>query len=75
MVKLKDKLIEEIKNSKDKELLEEIYQVLSDKGRNEIVQLSDTQIESIKKAQKEVGEGKYFTQEQIDNELDQWLEE
>lgn len=75
MTKLKDKLIEEIRNSKDKELLEEIYQVLSDKDRNDILQLSDTQIESIKKAQKEVGEGKYFTQEQIDNELDQWLEE
>ncbi|MGJ3235259.1 hypothetical protein [Marivirga sp.] len=75
MTKLKDKLIEEIKNSQDKELLEEIYQVLCDKGHDEIVHFSDTQIESIKKAQQEVGEGKYFTQEQIDDQLDQWLEE
>jgi hypothetical protein len=75
MSTLKDKLIEEIKNSKDKELLEEIYQVLCDKGHDEIVHLTDAQIESIKKAQKEVVEGKYFTQEQIDDELDQWLEE
>lgn len=75
MGKLKDKLIEEIRNSNDEELLEEIYQVLRDRANNEIIQLTESQIQSVKKAQKEVNEGKYFTQEQIDKELDQWLGE
>lgn len=74
MSKLKDNLIEEIKNSKNKELLEEIYQVLKDNENTDMVMLSDNQIKSIENAQKEFKEGKYFTQEQIDKEFDKWIE-
>lgn len=69
MGKLKDKLIEEIRNSKDKELLEEIYHILREKDNDEKIQLTDTQIKSIKKAKDEVKEGEFFTEEQIDNDL------
>jgi len=75
MSKLKDSLIEEIKNSKNKELLEEIYQVLKDNENTDMVMLSDDQIKSIENAQNEFKEGKYFTQEQVDKEFDKWIEE
>lgn len=75
MSKLKDNLIEEIKNSKNKELLEEIYQVLKDNENTDMVILSDDQIKSIENAQNEIKEGKYFTQEQVDKEFDKWIEE
>ena len=60
-------------NSADEDLLEEIYKVLEEEEDKEIIHLGDKQLQSIQKAEKEYEEGNFFTQEEIDKELNEWL--
>ncbi|MEX2589719.1 MAG: hypothetical protein WD334_05885 [Chitinophagales bacterium] len=75
MAKLKEKLIEEIRNSNDTELLREIYKVLKESDKNEVIQLSNSQIKSIQKAEEEVNRGDFITQEQMNKDIDEWLKD
>ena len=74
MIGLKEKLIQKIMDSANKDLLEEIYKVLEEEEDKEII-LGDEQLQSIQKAEKEYEEGNFFTQEEIDTELNEWLKE
>ena len=62
-------------DSANKDLLEEIYKVLEEEEDKEIIYLGDEQLQSIQKAEKEYEEGNFFTQEEIDTELNEWLKE
>ena len=75
MIGLKEKLIQKIMDSANKDLLEEIYKVLEEEEDKEIIYLGDEQLQSIQKAEKEYEEGNFFTQEEIDTELNEWLKE
>ncbi|MEX0811844.1 MAG: hypothetical protein WD048_06485 [Chitinophagales bacterium] len=75
MAKLKEKLIEEIRNSNDTELLREIYKVLKESDKNEVIQLRNSQIKSIQKAEEEVNRGDFITQEQMNKDIDEWLKD
>ena len=74
MSKLKEKLIRKIERSKNEGLLKEIYQILNDEERDDIIQLTDLQIQSIKQAEKEFEAGDFLTEEELDKEFDKWIE-
>lgn len=75
-IDLKSKLLEEIKNSEDYQVLEEVYKLLNLESESfEVFKFSERQEKSILKAKQQIKNGDFLTEEEANKEIDKWLEE
>lgn len=75
-IEIKNKLIDEIKLSKNKDLLEEIYRFLNlENEMQETYKLNEEQKTAVTEARDQIKKGNYLTNEQANQEIDQWLQE
>ena len=75
-IDLKSKLLEEIKNSEDYQVLEEVYKLLNLESESfEVLKFSERQEKSILKAKQQIKNGDFLTEEEANKEIDKWLEE
>ena len=75
-IDLKSKLLEEIKNSEDYQVLEEVYKLLNLESEIfEVFKFSERQEKSILKAKQQIKNGDFLTEEEANKEIDKWLEE
>lgn len=73
---LKQKLINRIDQSENRELLEEMYRIIANEESVEsLYELSEDQIRAVEEGQLQYKEGKFLTSEQADKEVDEWLGE
>ena len=71
---LKKKLIYKIDQSKNNELLEEMYRLIANEEADiSIYGLSDEQIKAVEEGQLQYKNGEYLTEEQADNDIQEWL--
>lgn len=71
---LKKKLIREINESQNRDLLEEFYHFLhSENEFQEIYELNSEQKAAIAEAREQIKNGDYLTNEQENQEIDEWL--
>ncbi len=72
---LKVKLINEINQSQDNELLEEMYRLISNQETdNNLYILSDEQIKAVEEAELQIKNGETLDSDQADKEIEGWLE-
>ena len=72
-VEIREKLIEEIKQVENLQLLEVLYKMLiSEEGENKYI-LSEEQILAIEEAREQYKKGQYSTNEEVDRETREWL--
>lgn len=75
VIELKKKLINEINQSEDAEILEEMYRLIANElSDNTIYKLSEEQINAVEEARKQFRNQQYLTSEQADKNIDEWLE-
>ena len=68
--------LEEIKNSEDYQVLEEVYKLLNLESESfEVFKFSERQEKSILKAKQQIKNGDFLTEEEANKEIDKWLEE
>lgn len=72
-VQLKNKLIEKIESIEDLALIEELLGLVSIETNN-IYNLNSEQTTLIHKAQKQIDNGEFITNENLNKEIDEWLE-
>lgn len=73
-VEIKKKLINEINSSTNKNLLEELYNYLNQENDIQITyKLSKDQNAAIQEARTQIKTGKYLTNEQANQEIEEWL--
>ena len=71
---LKKRLIREINQTQNNELLEEMYRLITNEETDEsIYELSNAQINAIEEAQLQFKNGQFINDEQADNEIEEWL--
>jgi|GEM_PF-5193695 len=70
MISTKDKLIQKIQASKDDDLINDLLTIFE--GNDAIVELSNLQVNSIKKGQSQIKAGELFTSEEIDRQFKKW---
>jgi hypothetical protein len=72
---LQQKLIEKIIITNDVDLLEDIYSFIEiDEDVQKFYNLSPKQISSIEQSQQQIKDGNYFTNDDVNKEIDEWLE-
>jgi predicted transcriptional regulator len=72
---LQQKLIDKISNINDVDLLEDIYSFIGiDEEVGKFYSLSDKQISSIEQSKQQIKDGNYFTNDDVNKEIDKWLE-
>lgn len=74
-IKIRERLIEEINISKNESLLEQMYHLLNKDNNTEYYKLSKNQKEAIAEAKKQIENGQFFTNDQVNNEFEEWLKE
>lgn len=73
-IDIKNKLINEINLSKNKNLLEELYHFLNlDNEIQETYKLNAEQKSAIAEAREQIKNGDFLTNDQADQEIDEWL--
>ena len=73
-IEIKRKLIEEIKVSQNKNLLEEFYRFLNLENEiQEPYQLSADQNTAVMEAREQIRNGDYLTNDKANQEMDEWL--
>lgn len=65
--------MEEINLSSNKELLQEMYRLLNQDNEAEVFRLSQSQKDAITQAREQVRNGQFFTDEQVNDEMEAWL--
>jgi hypothetical protein len=70
---VKRKLISKIKNSKDEGLLKDIYGLMKDESKAELLLLSKEQIVAIREGEAEITNGQYLTDTEVRKRTSQWL--
>jgi predicted transcriptional regulator len=74
VAELQKKIIEKINETNDAALLEDIYNFIGiDEELGTFYHLSDAQITAIEESQQQIKDGNYFTNEEVNNEIDEWL--
>jgi|JI6StandDraft_1071083.scaffolds.fasta_scaffold275097_3 hypothetical protein len=66
---IKDDIILKIQNANNEQLLAEVYRILQ---ADEYV-LSENEIQLLNEADASINKGDYFTQQQIENRTEKWL--
>ncbi len=74
IIELQKKLIEKINETDDAALLEDIYNFFGADEELGIYQLSDKQIAIIEQSQQQIKDGNHFTNDEVNKEIDEWLE-
>ncbi len=75
VTELQQKLIDKISSTNDVDLLEDIYSFIGiDEEVEKFYTLSDKQISSIEQSQQQIKDGNYFTNDDVNKEIDEWLE-
>jgi predicted transcriptional regulator len=75
VTELQQKLIDKISTTNDVDLLEDIYSFIGiDEEVEKFYTLSDKQISSIEQSQQQIKDGNYFTNDDVNKEIDEWLE-
>lgn len=72
-LELKEKLIREINQVEDVQLLRILYNILTTREHEEVYQLNDSQIAAIEEAREQYRKGEYYTNEEVDREIEEWL--
>jgi F0F1-type ATP synthase delta subunit len=70
---VKRKLISKIKNSKDESLLRDMYDVIKDESRKEMLILSNDQVQAIREAEDQLSKGKLLTDFEVRKNTSRWL--
>ncbi len=70
---LKKKLIDKIKDTEDKDVLQEAYQILNQDKKVVRYKLSPGQVSAVREARAEIKKGKSLSNVQVDKEMDEWL--
>ena len=70
---VKRKLISKIKSSKDESLLRDMYDVIKDESRQEMLVLSNDQIQAIREAEVQLSKGKFLTDAEVRKNTSRWL--
>jgi predicted transcriptional regulator len=74
VAELQKKLIEKISITNDAVLLEEIFNFIgADEDTAAFYTLSESQLAKVEASQKQIADGNFITNEQVNNEIDQWL--
>jgi len=72
---LKRKIIEEINDLDNEDLLLEVYQLLEIENEGAtLYPLSEDQISVVNESQEQVRKGKFINEADADKEIDEWLE-
>ena len=74
VTELQKKLIDKINNTDDVALLEGIYSFLVTDESGAVFELTPGMIEAVEKSQQQIKEGKYFTDKEVNTEIDKWIE-
>jgi hypothetical protein len=73
-VELRRKLIEKIQKTENEVLLEEVYRLLELETEDiELYKLTDEQRKAISEGRLQIKNGKFLTDDQANNEIDEWL--
>ena len=72
---LKNLLISRIAAINDKTLLDAIKALVDTKSEQQIYQTTPEQRKSIEEGQAQIERGEYFTNDEVEKEIDQWLKE
>ena len=73
-LELRKLLIDKIEKIDNKDILEEVYRLLQHPSDDlEIYKLSDDQINIVSEAKEEIKRGKFLSDHEADNEIDEWL--
>jgi len=73
-IELKKRLIKEINQTQNNELLEEMLRLITNEETDDnIYELSDAQIIAIEEAQLQFKNGQFISDEKADNEIVEWL--
>ncbi len=70
---VKRKLISKIKSSKDESLLRDMYDVIKDESRKEMLVLSNDQVLAIHYAEDQLSKGKFLTDAEVRKNTSRWL--
>ncbi len=71
---LKHKFVNKISLSKNNQLLEEMYRLLTnDDSDMDILELNQEQTKMIENAREQYRNGQFLSQKQADEEIDEWL--
>lgn len=72
--KLKERLIKEIQNIENEDILKEVYRLLElEPEELESYKLSDEQINVVNEAREQVKKGQFLTHEEAQKKINQWL--
>ena len=71
---VKRKLISKIKSSKDESLLRDMYDVIKDESRKEMLVLSNDQVQAIREAEAQLLKGKFLTDAEVRKNTSRWLQ-
>lgn len=74
IIELQKKLIEKINKTDDAALLEDIYNFIGADEEIGIHQLSNKQLATIEQSQQQIKDGNHFTNDEVNKEIDEWLE-
>lgn len=69
---VKRKLISKIKSSKDESLLRDMYDVIKDESRKEMLVLSNDQVQAIREAEAQLLKGKFLTDAEVRKNTSRW---
>jgi len=72
-IKLKNKILRKIEGINDDYLLEEVLALLEFETNTKTIELTTAQISAIDEARDQIKNGEYFTNEEVEKEIDQWL--
>ncbi|MFN6946870.1 MAG: hypothetical protein ACK4ND_18130 [Cytophagaceae bacterium] len=73
-VKLKEKLIKEIQNIEDENILNEVYRLLKiESAEIDVYKLNEEQISAVNEAREQISNSQFFTHEQAKKKIEEWL--
>ncbi len=74
ITELKKKVILKIYTMEDKSLLKEVSKIIGvDNQESEVYQLSVEQLKAVKEAEQQYLRGEYITNEELEKEIEEWL--
>ena len=72
---LKKRLLEKIEEIDQDYLLQEVLNLIEFETTSEPIKLSSEQKSAVDQAREQIKNGEFFTNEEVDNEIDEWLNE
>jgi|LakMenEpi03Aug12_release.lakeMendotaPanAssembly.Ray.scaffolds.fasta_scaffold1730019_1 hypothetical protein len=73
IAEVKRALIQKIKKSKDESFLKDVYSLLKDESKSEMLLLSNEQVLAILEGELEISNGQYLTDASVRKRTSQWL--